>query len=114
MSHPSAHPDDPHYVTRNSWLRAAVLGANDGIVSVSSLVVGVAAAIPVLAAVVAPSDWIVPTVWAVTVGSLAGLGALGAKFGGAPMWPAMVRVMGWGVLAMAVTTGVGYLFGVNI
>ena len=46
MSHPSAHPDDPHYVTRNSWLRAAVLGANDGIVSVSSLVVGVAAAEP--------------------------------------------------------------------
>jgi VIT1/CCC1 family predicted Fe2+/Mn2+ transporter len=26
----------------------------------------------------------------------------------------MVRVMGWGILAMAVTTGVGYLFGVNI
>ena len=46
MSHPSAHPDDPHYVTRNSWLRAAVLGANDGIVSVSSLVVGVAPAEP--------------------------------------------------------------------
>ena len=46
MSHPSAHPDDAHYVTRNSWLRAAVLGANDGIVSVSSLVVGVAAAEP--------------------------------------------------------------------
>ena len=46
MSHPSAHPDDPHYVTRNSWLRAAVLGANDGIVSVSSLVAGVAAAEP--------------------------------------------------------------------
>ena len=80
----------------------------------SGLTFSVAAAIPVLAAVVAPSDWIVPMVWLVTVGALAGLGALGAKFGGAPMWPAMVRVMGWGVLAMAVTTGVGYLFGVNI
>jgi VIT1/CCC1 family predicted Fe2+/Mn2+ transporter len=80
----------------------------------SGLTFSVAAAIPVLAAVVAPSDWIVPTVWAVTVGSLAGLGALGAKFGGAPMRPAMFRVMGWGVLAMAVTTGVGYLFGVHI
>lgn len=33
-----------HYVSRTSWLRAAVLGANDGIISVSSLVVGVAAA----------------------------------------------------------------------
>lgn len=33
-----------HYVSRTSWLRAAVLGANDGIISVSSLVIGVAAA----------------------------------------------------------------------
>jgi VIT1/CCC1 family predicted Fe2+/Mn2+ transporter len=48
------------------------------------------------------------------MGALAGLGALGAKFGGAPLRPAMVRVMGWGVLAMAVTTGVGHLFGVHI
>jgi VIT1/CCC1 family predicted Fe2+/Mn2+ transporter len=32
-----------HYVTRTGWLRAAVLGANDGIVSVGSLLVGVAA-----------------------------------------------------------------------
>lgn len=43
-THPEAHPDDPHYVSRSGWLRAAVLGANDGIVSVSSLIVGVAAA----------------------------------------------------------------------
>ncbi|KPB00548.1 VIT1/CCC1 transporter family protein [Ahrensia marina] len=41
---PSAHPDDPHYISRSGWLRAAVLGANDGIVSISSLIVGVAAA----------------------------------------------------------------------
>jgi VIT1/CCC1 family predicted Fe2+/Mn2+ transporter len=33
-----------HYSQRSSWLRAAVLGANDGIVSTASLVVGVAAA----------------------------------------------------------------------
>lgn len=33
-----------HYVSRTGWLRAAVLGANDGIISVSSLVIGVAAA----------------------------------------------------------------------
>ncbi len=42
----SAHPDDPHYVNRMSWLRAAVMGANDGIVSVGGLIVGVAAADP--------------------------------------------------------------------
>lgn len=51
MSHdnrddPSAHPDDPHYIGRLGWLRAAVLGANDGIVSVGALIVGVAAAEP--------------------------------------------------------------------
>ncbi len=33
-----------HYTTRIGWLRAAVLGANDGIVSTASLVIGVAAA----------------------------------------------------------------------
>ncbi len=39
MSHPEAH-----LVARIGWLRAAVLGANDGIVSTASLIVGVAAA----------------------------------------------------------------------
>ena len=43
---PSSHPDDPHYVDRMSWLRAAVMGANDGIVSVGGLITGVAAASP--------------------------------------------------------------------
>ncbi|MDR1730278.1 MAG: VIT family protein [Prevotellaceae bacterium] len=33
-----------HYVNRTNWLRAAVLGANDGIISTTSLVIGVAAA----------------------------------------------------------------------
>jgi VIT1/CCC1 family predicted Fe2+/Mn2+ transporter len=35
---------ESHYVNRTGWLRAAVLGANDGIISTASLVVGVAAA----------------------------------------------------------------------
>ena len=39
----SAHPER-HLVARIGWLRAAVLGANDGIVSTASLIVGVAAA----------------------------------------------------------------------
>ncbi len=42
-THADAHPDDPHYISRAGWLRAAVLGANDGIVSVASLLAGVAA-----------------------------------------------------------------------
>jgi len=40
----AVHHFDPHFTKRIGWLRAAVLGANDGIVSTASLVVGVAAA----------------------------------------------------------------------
>ena len=39
----SIHPER-HYMQRIGWLRAAVLGANDGIVSTAALLVGVAAA----------------------------------------------------------------------
>lgn len=35
---------DSHYIHRSNWLRAAVLGANDGIISVASLAIGIAAA----------------------------------------------------------------------
>lgn len=35
---------DNHFIHRSNWLRAAVLGANDGIISISSLAVGVASA----------------------------------------------------------------------
>jgi len=48
---------DSHYIHRSNWLRAAVLGANDGIISISSLAIGVAAAStarePVLLATIA-------------------------------------------------------------
>lgn len=48
---------DSHYIHRSNWLRAAVLGANDGIISVSSLAIGVTAASttrdPILLATVA-------------------------------------------------------------
>ncbi len=39
-----SHHDEAHYVTRTGWLRAAVMGANDGIVSTASIIIGVAAA----------------------------------------------------------------------
>jgi VIT1/CCC1 family predicted Fe2+/Mn2+ transporter len=35
---------ESHYIHRSNWLRAAVLGANDGIISISSLAIGVTAA----------------------------------------------------------------------
>jgi VIT1/CCC1 family predicted Fe2+/Mn2+ transporter len=39
-----ARPSEMHLSHRSNWLRAAVLGANDGIVSTASLVLGMAAA----------------------------------------------------------------------
>ncbi|MEV7692211.1 VIT family protein [Microbacterium sp. NPDC089189] len=48
----SVHPDEPHrqgLAQRLNWLRAGVLGANDGIVSVAAIVVGVAGASTALA-----------------------------------------------------------------
>lgn len=234
MARTSAHPDDPHYVHRTGWLRAAVLGANDGIVSVASLILGVAAAtpepgailvagvaglvagamsmaagefisvssqadseqadikreeqalvdtpeheieelaaiyqargltaetaltvarelsakdplgahvrdelglsdqlaakplqaalasgvtfsaaaaIPLLAAWLAPAGAVVIAVLVVSVVTLATLGALGAKAGGAPLVPATLRVVGWGIFAMAVTAAIGWLFGVSV
>lgn len=47
MSDPQLHPAEPHHDgigSKLNWLRAGVLGANDGIVSVAGIVVGVAAA----------------------------------------------------------------------
>ncbi|MDO5631262.1 MAG: VIT family protein [Paracoccus sp. (in: a-proteobacteria)] len=230
----STHPDDPHFISRSNWLRAAVLGANDGIVSVSSLIVGVAAAtpdpatvglagvagltagamsmaageyvsvssqtdieradmrreldalkndpegemaelaaiwrdrglsdetaqkvawelthhdalgahmrdelglsealaanplqaalasgltfsaaaaMPVAASFLAPAGQIIPAVLVVTLLALVMLGAIGARAGGAPMGRAILRVVVWGSFAMAVTAGVGRLFGVSV
>ena len=48
------HPDEPHregIAQRLNWLRAGVLGANDGIVSVAAVVVGVAGATPAVPAI---------------------------------------------------------------
>ena len=55
---------DSHYIHRSNWLRAAVLGANDGIISVSSLAIGVAAASST------PEPIILATVAALVAGAL--------------------------------------------
>ncbi len=234
MTDAEAHSDETHYVTRTGWLRAAVLGANDGIISVASLILGVAAAtpepgaimiagsaaliagamsmaageyisvssqadseradirreraalieapaaeeaelaeiyrarglseataamvarelsahdaldahvrdelglsehlaanplqaalasgvtfsaaaaVPLIAAWLAPIGSIIAVVVAVSILSLAVLGALGARAGGAPLVPATLRVIGWGIFAMASTAAVGRLFHVSV
>ena len=72
------------------------------------------AAIPLIAAVLAPIDSVIAVVVVVTMVALALLGALGAVAGGAAMLPAATRVVVWGGLAMAVTAGVGKIFGVAV
>ena len=45
---------------------------------------------------------------------LIGLGALAAKTGGSSVMKAVVRIVFWGTIAMALTALVGYLFGINV
>lgn len=80
----------------------------------SGLTFCLAAALPVLAAVLAPPGQIIPTVVVTTLIALAALGALGAHAGAAPKVPATLRVLFWGAAAMAITAGVGHLFGVSV
>lgn len=80
----------------------------------SGLTFSIAAALPVAAAVLAPTAQIIPVVVGTTLLALAGLGALGAHAGGAPKLPATLRVLFWGAAAMAITAGVGWLFGVSV
>ena len=74
----------------------------------------VGAALPFLTALVAPIDTIAPAIGIISLVSLAVLGAIGAKTGGAPMLKAAIRVAFWGALAMAVTAGIGTLFGARV
>jgi VIT1/CCC1 family predicted Fe2+/Mn2+ transporter len=79
--------------------------------SASAATFSVGAGLPLLTVVLSPSDSIVWTVSAAALVFLAVLGVLGARAGGAPVGKSVARVMFWGALAMAVTAGVGLLFG---
>lgn len=80
--------------------------------SASAFAVG--AILPLGVALVAPNASVVISVAFASLVFLALLGVVGAKVGGAPMWRAAVRVTFWGALAMAVTAGIGMLFGTRV
>ncbi len=80
--------------------------------SAASFTVG--AALPLLAALVVPTNYAVPTVYISSLLVLAALGTVGAQAGGAPLLPAAVRVTFWGAAAMAVATAIGTLFDVHV
>jgi VIT1/CCC1 family predicted Fe2+/Mn2+ transporter len=67
-------------------------------------------AAPLLAVLLVSTPALVPAVFLVSLLSLALLGALGARAGGAPVGRAIGRVAFWGALAMAITAAAGYVF----
>ena len=71
----------------------------------------VGAAMPLLAAAMAPAAGLIPIVSGTSLVFLALLGGLAARAGGAGVTMGAIRVTFWGALAMAVTAGVGWLFG---
>jgi len=77
----------------------------------SALSFAVGAVLPLLAIGIFGSSVRVLACIVVTVLALAGLGALGARLGGAPELPAVARVVFWGALAMGVTSAIGALVG---
>jgi len=77
----------------------------------SAATFSVGAAMPLAMVVIAPATALVPAVGAASILFLALLGAIGARAGGANVWRATVRVTFWGALAMALTAGIGKLFG---
>jgi VIT1/CCC1 family predicted Fe2+/Mn2+ transporter len=68
-------------------------------------------ALPILTALAVPGPRVVPILIAASVVMLAVLGALAARVGRAAVLPASIRVAVLGAMAMAVTAGVGRLFG---
>jgi len=77
--------------------------------SASTFAVG--AAIPLLTVLVVPTTMLIPFVIGTSILLLVMLGGFGAHAGGAPVMKAALRVTFWGALAMAITAGVGALFG---
>jgi VIT1/CCC1 family predicted Fe2+/Mn2+ transporter len=77
----------------------------------SAITFAVGAAMPLLAAVIAPLSRMLPVVAGSSLVFLAILGSLAARAGGAPVVKGALRVTFWGALAMALTAGVGSLFG---
>jgi VIT1/CCC1 family predicted Fe2+/Mn2+ transporter len=78
--------------------------------SAASFAIG--AALPLAVTAFGPVENL--TVWLATtsIAFLALLGLLSGVAGGAPIGRSTIRIVFWGMLAMAVTSGIGFLFGV--
>ncbi len=83
-----------------------------GLASAATFAVG--AAMPILLVLFVPVSALVWTVSGSSLLFLALLGSLAARAGGSPVWKSVARVTFWGALAMAITAGVGALFGASL
>jgi VIT1/CCC1 family predicted Fe2+/Mn2+ transporter len=97
----ATHPGEPHgggTAGRLNWLRAGVLGANDGIVSVAGIVIGVAGATSARGPIFTAGPGRCPQ----------------RPPGGSDVRRAVLRVVIGGALGLAFTYGIGHLFGTAI
>jgi VIT1/CCC1 family predicted Fe2+/Mn2+ transporter len=101
----TAHARDELGITDTSTARPV----QAAIASAGTFALG--AAMPLLTVLFVSTNKVIPTVIGSSILLLALLGGLGAHAGGAPVVKAALRVTFWGALAMALTAGVGALFG---
>ena len=101
MPESMARPDVTTFLRRGPMTRRRMLAG--------SFAVG--AAMPLAVTAIAPDAGLIPLVAGTSLLFLALLGGLAARAGGARVMPGAIRVTFWGALAMAVTAGVGALFG---
>ncbi len=80
----------------------------------SAATFAVGAAVPLVTVTLAPLAHTAIIVAGLSLVCLAALGALAARAGGAPAWTGTLRVAFWGAAAMALTAGVGKLFGTTV
>jgi VIT1/CCC1 family predicted Fe2+/Mn2+ transporter len=80
----------------------------------SAATFSVGAALPLLMVLVTPTRFLVAAVSVASLLFLSLLGAIGARAGGADVIKATARVTFWGAFAMALTAGVGAIFGTAV
>lgn len=80
----------------------------------SAVTFAVGAGLPLAVVFLMPFQYVIYNVTIFSLLLLAVLGGLGAYTGGAPVGKAVVRIAFWGAVAMAITAGIGALFGVSV
>jgi VIT1/CCC1 family predicted Fe2+/Mn2+ transporter len=101
----AAHARDELHITDATTARPV----QAALTSAATFAMG--AALPLIVVLLAPPTQIAVAVTVASLAFLALLGAVGARAGGAPIGRAVMRVTFWGAVAMAITAGIGRLFG---